>query len=308
MSIFYMLVGAARSGKTSWAKRFAEEAEKYNKEAYIVSSDSIREELYGDESIQGNPSEVFELAHNRIMNALRADYDFVVFDATNIKRKNRLSLMKKIKKFDCEKHCLVFAEPYHVLINRNRLARRFVPEEVIWNMIKNFEVPLYSEGYDKITLFNKNTINVDEYVKYMRGFDQQNSHHSMSLLDHCLAAGRYITDKTKGYTKNEYGLCATSALLHDIGKVFTKTHQNMKGEDTEEAHYYNHQNVGAYLALLFKTDWTEEERLFITQLVCYHMQPYFNKTEAARRRWKENWGDKLNDMIMLLHEADEYAH
>lgn len=308
MAIFYLLVGAPRSGKSSWAKGLAEEAEKYNKEVYIVSSDSIREELYGDESIQGNPSEVFALAHYRIMNALRADYDFVVFDATNIKRKNRLSLMKKIWEFDCEKHCMVFAEPYHILINRNSLARRFVPEEVIWNMIKNFEVPLYSEGYDKITLFNNNTINVDEYTKYMLNFDQQNSHHSKLLFDHCLAADRYIADKAKGYTENEYSLCMAAALLHDIGKVFTKTHQNMKGEDTEEAHYYNHQNVGAYLALLFKTDWAEEERLFIAQLICYHMQPYFNKTELARCRWKEIWGDKLNDMIMLLHEADVQAH
>ena len=308
MGIFYMLVGAPRSGKSTWAKRLAKEAERYDKEVYIVSSDSIREELYGDESIQGDSSEVFALAHKRIMNALRANYDFVVFDATNIKRKNRLSLMKKIWEFECEKHCMVFAEPYHILINRSRLAHRFVPEAVIWNMIKNFEVPLYSEGYDKITLFNDNTINVDEYVEYMRGFDQQNSHHSMSLFDHCFAAGRYIADKTEDCTKNEYALCATSALLHDIGKVFTKTHQNMKGEDTEEAHYYNHQNVGAYLALLFKTDWAEEERLFIARLICYHMQPYFNKTEKARDKWKNIWGEELNYFIMLLHEADVQAH
>lgn len=214
--------------------------------------------------------------------------------------------MNKIKDIADEKRCLVFAEPYEILCAQNKIRSRHVSEDVIWNMITQFEVPLYSEGYNHIEIINKHGLIMSDYLEIMNGFNQDNPHHSKDLLDHCVDASFYIYGKQE--LKHKLSLPAIAAVIHDVGKIFTKTFTNFKGETTEIAHYYNHQNVGAYLALLFKTDWTEEERLFIAQLVCYHMQPYFNKTEAARRRWKEIWGDKLNDMIMLLHEADEYAH
>ena len=94
--MFIMLCGLPGSGKSTFAKQIIKMAESQDKEAYVVSSDAIREELWGDERIQREPEKVFDLAHKRIMHALRADYDYVVFDATNIKRKNRLFLMKKI--------------------------------------------------------------------------------------------------------------------------------------------------------------------------------------------------------------------
>lgn len=298
MSTFYLLVGVPASGKSTWA----ENAYYMDDETYVVSSDGIRSELFGDERIQREPEKVFELAHKRIINALRAGYEKVVFDATNIKRKHRVALMNKIKEFECYSICVIFAEPYEVLCARNKERSRQVPEEVIWRMLTQFEMPLESEGYDEIHIINNNPINCRKYVDLMKGFDQHNSHHKLDLYEHCVCAAEYLLEAGKNW---KY---ITAAVLHDIGKLFTQTYFNFKGEPTEEAHYYGHQNYGSYLTLMFETNWSLGERIIIAQMICYHMQPYFNKTEAARRRWREIWGDELNDMIMLLHEADEQAH
>ena len=298
MSKFYLLVGAPASGKSTWA----EETYHMDDETYIVSSDMIRFELFGDERIQREPEKVFDIAHKRIINALRAGYEQVVFDATNIKRKHRIALMNKLKEFNCDKHCVIFAEPYEVLCARNKERSRQVPEEVIWRMLTQFEMPLETEGYDAIHIINKNSIDCKKYVEFMKGFNQHNSHHKLDLYNHCLGAATYLLEAGMNWR------FISAALLHDVGKLFTQTYTNIKGESTEEAHYYGHQNYGAYLALIYNVGWLPSDRITIAQLICYHMQPYFNKTEAARCRWKENWGDELNDMIMILHEADKYAH
>lgn len=304
--MFIMLVGAPASGKSTWAKDFVIEAERRDLEAQIISSDKIREELWGDESIQNNPNEVFELAHKRIIEALRAKVDYVIFDATNIKRKRRVQLMEKIKDFSDEKHCVVFAEPFYILQQRNMVRARSVPEYVINRMIEQFEMPLYSEGFNKIEINNDNKLNLEEHVELMRDYNQRNPHHSLDLLTHCHKAGKYIWDNFPKTEDNS--LVATAALIHDIGKPFTQTFYNTKGEKTEHAHYYRHENVGSYLTLMFKADWTIKQRIRLAQIICYHMQPYFNKTDKAKRKWYAIFGDELVEQIEMLHEADVMAH
>ena len=50
-----ILCGIPGSGKTTYAKKYIEN----NANTIHLSSDAIRKELYGDESVQGNPGEVF---------------------------------------------------------------------------------------------------------------------------------------------------------------------------------------------------------------------------------------------------------
>lgn len=303
--MFIMLVGCPGSGKSTWAQKFSEKKLLKGESVYIVSSDEIREELWGDERIQREPTKVFELAHQRIIEAMGAGYDYVIFDATNIKRKNRIAIMSKIKKFNDECRCVVFAEPYEELCRRNKMRSRHVPEEVIWRMITQFEMPLYSEGFEEITVHNQNKLDISEYLEKMRDFNQDNPHHTLNLLDHCFEATNYIYNHQDCQSK--FSSAARAAFIHDIGKVFTKVYTNIKGEPSEFAHYYGHEKVGSYLALMFKTVWTMKEQIKVAQLVCYHMIPYSIKTEAARRRWEERLGD-IYDEVMLIHEADENAH
>lgn len=59
-----LLCGIPGSGKTTYAKTNAFEDD------VILSSDSIRKEFYGDESIQKNPVEVFTTMQKRAVEAL----------------------------------------------------------------------------------------------------------------------------------------------------------------------------------------------------------------------------------------------
>ena len=78
-----MMVGLPGSGKSTYAKQLSEETN-----AVICSSDTIREELYGDENSQDNNDEVFKILHSRIKENLKNGKN-VIYDATNINSKRR---------------------------------------------------------------------------------------------------------------------------------------------------------------------------------------------------------------------------
>jgi len=84
LPIFCMLVGLPGSGKTSFALSLKD---KYD----IISSDSIRKELYGSERIQENNNKVFEIMRKRAIEALKSGKN-VIYDATNMTRKFRKAL------------------------------------------------------------------------------------------------------------------------------------------------------------------------------------------------------------------------
>lgn len=301
MVYFHMLVGCPASGKSTWA-------ELSKNKAVVVSSDAIRGELYGDESVQKDHQRVFSIAKERIINALNQGKD-VIFDATNITYKNRKNIMSEVNKFeDVFKFCDIFAEPIEVLLERNANRERKVPEEVIERMMRNFEMPVYTEGFDVINIHNENKISTEPLWDIASNFDQKNHHHSLSLYDHCTRARSWIVEHVRIENWYELQNLADAALFHDLGKIDTQTFFNSKGIETEEAHYYGHNNLGAYYALLYDEPWENPDRVYIAQLICYHMQPYLNKTAVAERRWRERLGSDLWDDILIIHEADIAAH
>ena len=62
-----ILIGLPGSGKSTYAKK----EHKSNSNSVYLSSDKIREELYGNESVQGSPAEVFTLMQSRAIEALK---------------------------------------------------------------------------------------------------------------------------------------------------------------------------------------------------------------------------------------------
>lgn len=140
---FIMMVGIAGSGKSTIAAKMASKGE-----AIVISSDAIREELYGNEEIQGDHGYVFQLMEKRTIKALNAGHD-VIYDATNVFAWRRHGFLAKLPQ-EVEKVCMWVDIPTERAIRNNRVRSRHVPEWVIRQQVDQLEPPTMAEGWDDI--------------------------------------------------------------------------------------------------------------------------------------------------------------
>lgn len=281
-----LLCGVPGAGKTTYAKDFME----HNNNAVHLTSDGIRAELYGDESIQGNPADVFALMQKRAVDALN-NGRHVIYDATNITRKDRAGIIGVCPKFT-RIECHVIWAPIEVCVERDAARDRTVGKEVINKMLRRFQAPFYDEGIDDIKIIRPIGFDMDEYAGRCWGdmkIPHDNPHHTLGVQDHCIEACKYVmwhNDEMK-----------TAAIIHDCGKPYVKSFTDSKGNVCEYAHYYQHQCLGAYLSYGF-ADVTP----YVAWLVSTHMDVYLNT------KYYNNLPLFLKKEVDLLHEADLNAH
>lgn len=303
---FIVLVGLPASGKSTFAEDLAANYNDLGYPCVVLSSDAIRKQLWGSEEDQQHPETVFQVMRQKTKKAL-SEGKSVIYDATNLSRKRRVGLLQDLgKSFEGKKICaVVFARPEEIL-RRNGARERHVPEEVIHKMLLSYQPPCYGEGFDEIHYIN--TDDDGDYcrtlLEKMQGFDQENSHHTLDLFEHCKKVQEYVDEKTAGLDD----VLHLAAFIHDVGKLYTKTYKKANGEEDGDAHYYSHQNVGAYLAAFFyavgNSDLAKER---LTNLVYHHMDPYFNHGEDFSKLGRFH-DEKFIEDIKLLHEADVQAH
>ena len=146
--MFICMSGPAGTGKSTMAEVLAK---RYN--AIIVSTDAIREELFGDAAIQDNPKEVFEIAYKRIEEGLRKTHK-VIFDATNLSPKNRRDILEKAKVWNKGFNiCYRATTTEEIAKERNQQRNRQVPDDVIQKQFTKYVEPSYEEGWDAIFEF-----------------------------------------------------------------------------------------------------------------------------------------------------------
>ena len=286
-----LLCGIPGSGKTTYAKKYISESSKMT---VHLSSDSIRYELYGNESIQGNPEDVFAIMQQRAIAALNEGYN-VVYDATNITRKDRRTIIGMCPKF-VNIECHIVWAPIEACIERDIARERTVGKEVIDRMLKRFQAPYYDEGINEIKVIlpdNFNKMSYTNTILQLMKISHDNPHHTLNIFDHCLEADKYIINKTGEYCNN----IGFASLLHDIGKPYVKAFIDSKGNPCEHAHYYQHQCVGAWMSY-----GSEHSTPYIAWLISTHMEPFFNS------KYYNNLPPVLKKDIDLLHEADLAAH
>ena len=297
MKKFIMLIGPSGSGKSTWADTYIN----IYHNTVIVSSDRIRYELYGDESIQTNPQEVFRIARERTLFWLEKGMN-VIFDATNLSLKDRRTTLECLKKFELHRIAMVFAIPYYRCVENQLKRSRKVDSIVIDCQIKKFQIPVESENFDE-TYFVRDDSCIDDFGKEVfekvSDFDQMNSHHSLKLLDHCLAAAQNLP-----FTVSCDSELFQATATHDFGKAYTQIFFDLKGNPSEDAHYYGHDNYGAYLYCCCAK---ETPNLYVAQLINYHMIPYFTKTSKSQEKWRKRLGNKLWNDILTLNAADKRA-
>ena len=297
----FVMCGLLASG-TSWqAKKLAE---KYDAE--IFSSDSLREEMFENVNHQADNDALFKELHKRIRECL-ASGKSAIMDATNINYKKRIEFLKSLSKIPCEKIAVLMATPYEVCLERNTQRERKVPEHVIKRMYMSWNSPYWHEGWDDIQIVYSEGAEgsyggVGDWVESVMDYNQHNSHHSLTLGEHCLKTFEYLNSMPVPFWE-----IRTAALIHDCGKYKSATYVNSKGEQTNECHYYNHQFCGSYDSLFFSGI---DRHLYVAQLIQWHMRAYiaWEHSEKAMQKDRKLLGETLFNDICLLHKADLAAH
>lgn len=301
MAKFIMLIGLPGSGKSTYAKSLMD----LEGRVQYCSSDKIREELYGDENIQGDPNKVFRLLHNKVKDLLNEGHD-VIYDATNVTRKNRCGIINEIKPLCKEIEAHIIWAPVQDCIIRDKERKRTVGEGVIRKFLLRWQSPFYDEGFTKIKIIHNTNIgfNTKDYrnarIEDMK-IPHDNPHHTLGIWEHCRAAASYANSKFVDLVVLE------AAPIHDVGKPWVKSFESDEdGKMSTVAHYYQHHCVGGYLTYgmydLKGEPAAEGVAIMVSWLVTNHMEPFFDS------KYYRNLQPKLKRMIDELHEADLAAH
>lgn len=164
-----ILCGVPGSGKST----FAEEYKKNHPGTEVISSDGIREEVFGDAALQysekiakeqfqkrhiiPDPEKienemrrvcnayVFGIMENQVKGCLEKGLD-VIYDATNLTAKNREMTLRRFSGCYNKVSAFYFDTPKNVALKRNAARERKVPEDVILSMLEQYEYPTKKEG------------------------------------------------------------------------------------------------------------------------------------------------------------------
>ena len=307
---FIMMVGVAGSGKSTIAMRIASQMKE---SVVLLSSDAIRGEIYGDENCQKNPGRVFDIMHQRTVNALVQGIS-VIYDATNLSCKRRMGLLKSIAHIDCRKECIVVVTTPEDIEERMKSRDRKVPMEVVHKQLCQFQCPNYYEGWNSVWI-EYNSKPEDCALSYRKLWSEcdishDNPHHTLSVMEHMNKAA----DIAEDLAWKDDGLSLVQerwvARVHDIGKARTKSFTDRNGNPSEVAHYIGHQNYSAYYSLVFDNsdfDISLRDSLDNACLIQWHMEHYIRKGEALAQFYAM-LPSKLRKRLHCLEKADKAAH
>ena len=140
MRTLYIMVGAPGSDKTTYAKTL---------DGVRVSFDDIKEDLYGDANINGNPNEVSAEFRKRIWNLIQKNKS-VIIDYMGLTRKSRKHFIKTYGSYFDEIVAVHINTPVEKCIEQDSKRTRHVPIDVIRSRHNTLVAPSESEGFNKI--------------------------------------------------------------------------------------------------------------------------------------------------------------
>lgn len=147
MNTLYLMNGISGGGKSTYAKKLSESTG-----AKIICPDSIRGELspIGDESDQSNNAAIFTTLVPQRLNQALVRGESVVFDAMNLKAKDRRRYIQLARKSGASIECHFIRPNLITSFRQNRLRTRQVDEGIIADQFRRWQEPRIEEGFDKI--------------------------------------------------------------------------------------------------------------------------------------------------------------
>ena len=216
--ICHFLIGLPASGKSTFARKLRE----IIPDAVIVSTDTIRHQLYQDESIQGDwENEVEPEVLNQIEEAI-SDNKPVIYDATNARRDWRMGISieikEKLRKIDTSQVYWIawyLQTPVDMCQKWNKKRERKIPNEII----ERYEESLYqfpphkAEGF--IQIYN---VLIKEELRYEVKIDKKTLN-----IEQAITTKRDIINtenRKKKYTWHQYSrLLDFERLMHLLSTI-----------------------------------------------------------------------------------------
>lgn len=290
MPILNMMVGLPGSGKTTYAY------EHKTKNDVVLSSDALRQEMFGDVNDQTHNQKVFSELYRR-MRVCFNHGTTVWLDATNINMKSRRKVFNQIPKGTIV-NAVVLVPMIDECVARDEARSRTVGEEVIEKFVNRFEMPIYEEGLDRIDIISDGFMTYQDYDYWLyhaaAGFEQTGKYHKETLDEHLQMVAENVMEKYPIDSSEVMG-----AYLHDVGKLWTRT-QDKEGN----YHFYNHGNVGAYdfLSVIrcINTPVSLIKRYQVAKIINYHDYS-FAGWDCCNKKFSE----EFVSFLKFFRECDE---
>ncbi len=142
---FVLLVGPPASGKTTYRQNMSN--------FKVICMDDERQRLCGTPNDMSKNAQVFNNCFSVLNKAFKAREN-VVWDATSFTRKARKTLLNMARQHGAFITIVHFDFPLPILLERNAIREKKVPEDVVRGFYKRMESPKIYE-YDKLIVVDK---------------------------------------------------------------------------------------------------------------------------------------------------------
>jgi len=136
--------GTAGSGKTTWIRKHALGHE-------IISLDHLREEISGKRDDQSKNGQVFQLAKERLKDALRRRVS-IVWDATSLRSDGRSQVLGLGHDYHAATRLITFATTPKSANRQNKARQHPIPTSVLERQIDRLEWPFIWEAHEVTTV------------------------------------------------------------------------------------------------------------------------------------------------------------
>jgi predicted kinase len=154
-SKLFLLIGLPGSGKSTLARSLLTTHPNH----LLISTDTIRVQLFGDEATQGSWLKIWLEVRRQFQDAVAQialeQATLAIYDATNVVRKQRRQAIDLARKTGFTQIIGLWVDtPLSVCLKRNQRRSRVVPEEVILRMNRRLQgaPPALEDGLDGLVV------------------------------------------------------------------------------------------------------------------------------------------------------------